>query len=144
MDSMFENCESLITFPDLSKWKFEYIRHMDRAFYGCKSLLSLPFLLDWKERNRYMPKIHEIFNQNLFEYGEDDLKSESSFNILSKDFESQYISDNFNISNHFEKDNLNSLKNQPKDRKTKDYTDFNIIFNENEKENDEFYENFYN
>ena len=38
---MFYNCKSLISLPDLSKWKTGNINDMQYMFYNCKSLLFL-------------------------------------------------------------------------------------------------------
>ena len=40
----FPNCNSLISFLDISKWETFKINNMNGMFYGCKSLQSLPDL----------------------------------------------------------------------------------------------------
>ena len=49
--SMFSGCTSLISLPDISKWKTLNITRMDSMFYGCSSLLSLPDISFWDTSN---------------------------------------------------------------------------------------------
>jgi len=42
MSYMFNECSSLISLPDISKWNTNNVTNMSHIFYGCSSLLSLP------------------------------------------------------------------------------------------------------
>ena len=44
---MFNECESLISLPDISKWNTSNVTNMNNMFYGCKSLISLPDISKW-------------------------------------------------------------------------------------------------
>ena len=44
MSGLFYNCSSLTSLPDISNWKTQNARYLDRLFYGCKKLKSLPDL----------------------------------------------------------------------------------------------------
>ena len=48
---MFSNCSSLISLPDISKWKINNINNMSEMFSNCSSLASLPDILKWKIKN---------------------------------------------------------------------------------------------
>ena len=45
MSSMFYNCSSLSSLPDISKWNTNNVNDMKCMFYGCSSLSSLIMLL---------------------------------------------------------------------------------------------------
>ena len=47
MNSMFSNCNNLISINGISKWKKTKIINLDRLFYNCTSLSSLPDISDW-------------------------------------------------------------------------------------------------
>ena len=54
MSFMFFECKSLISLPDLSKWKTSDddekifgINYMNGLFCGCESLLSIPDISNW-------------------------------------------------------------------------------------------------
>ena len=57
---MFLGCSSLISFPDISKWKINKVGHICRLFYGCSSLISLPDIS--KLDIRICDNIFYIFN----------------------------------------------------------------------------------
>ena len=42
IDSIFSNCLSLSSLPDISNWKVNNVIKMDSIFYNCFSLSSLP------------------------------------------------------------------------------------------------------
>ena len=42
MEYMFNECDSLISLPDISKWNTSNISNMEFMFYSCNSLISLP------------------------------------------------------------------------------------------------------
>jgi surface protein len=48
--SMFNGCSSLITLPDISKWKFSKVKDISSMFNGCKSLVSIPDISKWETK----------------------------------------------------------------------------------------------
>ena len=42
MNSIFSGCSSLISLPDISKWKTSDINNINNMFSYCSSLISLP------------------------------------------------------------------------------------------------------
>jgi len=42
MNYMFENCSSLISLPDISKWDISKIKEMKDMFKGCSKSLVIP------------------------------------------------------------------------------------------------------
>ena len=51
MNSMFCNCKSLLSLPDISKWDTGNVNNMICMFCGCSSLTSLPDLSKWNTQN---------------------------------------------------------------------------------------------
>ena len=49
MSSIFYNCKSLISLPDISKWNFKNVDDISFIFNGCHSLVSLPDLSKWNK-----------------------------------------------------------------------------------------------
>ena len=47
MKSMFYECSSLISLPDISNWNTMNVTKMNHLFYGCNSLKSLPDISNW-------------------------------------------------------------------------------------------------
>ena len=47
MRFMFNGCISLYSLPDISKWKLSDIKFMGGMFSGCYSLTSLPDISKW-------------------------------------------------------------------------------------------------
>ena len=47
MSSIFNNCESLSSLPDISKWNMTNVTNMSYSFTNCKSLSSLPDISKW-------------------------------------------------------------------------------------------------
>ena len=43
----FEDCHSLISLPDISKWNTSNVESMNRLFKNCFSLISLPDISKW-------------------------------------------------------------------------------------------------
>ena len=39
---MFEDCSTLVSIPDISKWNTSNVKYMNRMFLNCSSLKSLP------------------------------------------------------------------------------------------------------
>lgn len=44
---MLANLESLISIPDISKWKTPNLKEMFSMFVGCKKLFSIPNIPKW-------------------------------------------------------------------------------------------------
>ena len=51
MSNIFHLCESLISLPDISKWNTINVKDMNSMFEGCKSLNSLSGISEWKTKN---------------------------------------------------------------------------------------------
>ena len=47
MNSMFCDCSSLQSLPDISKWDTKNVTNMSFMFYNCSSLQSLPDISKW-------------------------------------------------------------------------------------------------
>ena len=58
--SMFSECKSLQSLPDISKWDTKNVESMDYMFCGCKSLQSLPDISKWDTKN--VKRIKNMFN----------------------------------------------------------------------------------
>ena len=44
MEAMFQECNKLISLPDISKWNTSNVNYMSWMFYECNSLISLPLI----------------------------------------------------------------------------------------------------
>ena len=44
---MFSNCSSLLSFPDISKWKTDNVADMSFMFSNCNSLKYIPDISRW-------------------------------------------------------------------------------------------------
>ena len=51
MNSMFYECSSLQSLPDISKWDTKNVTDMSYMFYHCSSLGSLPDISKWDTKN---------------------------------------------------------------------------------------------
>ena len=51
MSYMFNNCRSLSSLPDISKWNTNNVKNMSWMFCNCRSLSSLPDILKWITNN---------------------------------------------------------------------------------------------
>ena len=51
MRCLFDSCKSLISLPDISKWNTNNVTNMCNMFYLCKSLISLPNISKWNTKN---------------------------------------------------------------------------------------------
>ena len=72
MSNLFENCCSLSTLPNISKWNFENVEDISRMFYNCNSLISfdINFLTKF-----HFKKMDKIFNKsNLYSKEEEKIK----------------------------------------------------------------------
>ena len=47
MESVFYECSSLISLPNISKWNTNKVNNMNFMFKGCSKLDSLPDLSSW-------------------------------------------------------------------------------------------------
>ena len=52
MYSMFSNCSSLNSLPDISNWNTSNVTDMSSMFYKCNSLNSLPDMTKWDIKNK--------------------------------------------------------------------------------------------
>ena len=60
IDSMFKECKTLISLPDISKLKTKYIKNMNSLFCGCSSLKYLDNISNWNTKN--VTNINEAFS----------------------------------------------------------------------------------
>ena len=51
MSNMFNECSSLLSLPDISKWSTNKVTNMSYIFYGCSLLSSLPDISIWNTYN---------------------------------------------------------------------------------------------
>ena len=51
MRYMFNNCESLSSLPDISKWNINNVTNMSYMFNNCESLSSLPDISKWNTKD---------------------------------------------------------------------------------------------
>ena len=51
MNSLFSECSSLISVPDISKWNTNNVNDMSNMFNRCSSLKSLPDISKWNTNN---------------------------------------------------------------------------------------------
>ena len=51
MSYMLDNCNSLFSLPDISKWNTSNVNNMSSMFYNCNSLSSLPDISKWNTSN---------------------------------------------------------------------------------------------
>ena len=47
MSYMFNECSSLLSLPDISKWNTNNVTNMSYMFYECSSLACLPDISKW-------------------------------------------------------------------------------------------------
>ena len=60
MKSLFKDCSSLISLPNISKWNVENVKDMDQMFSGCSSLLIIPNITKWKLNKSI--RVDNLFN----------------------------------------------------------------------------------
>ena len=154
MKGLFSGCESLTKLPDISKWKTENINDLSEMFNGCSKLSKLPEINKWKFKNNVniigifsgcssLLLMPDITSWNIIEDNYNYLSEIISFYDTSKK-EISIISTsnnrNTDLNVSFEYNN-NSFNN-----KGKNYNDFSIFekSEEEKKELEEYYENFYN
>ena len=51
MESLFKECLSLKTIPDISKWNVNKVENIGYMFSQCTSLICLPEISKWKLNN---------------------------------------------------------------------------------------------
>ena len=51
MSYIFDNCSSLISLPDISKWNTNNVNTLIGIFSGCLSLITLPDISKWNTNN---------------------------------------------------------------------------------------------
>ena len=51
LSKMFYNCSSLTILPDISKWNTKNVTDISKMFYNCSSLISLPDITKWNINN---------------------------------------------------------------------------------------------
>ena len=47
MSELFNECSSLISLPDISKWNISNVTDLSSIFYNCNSLISIPDISKW-------------------------------------------------------------------------------------------------
>ena len=117
---MFNNCSSLSSLPDISKWNTNNCTNMSEMFYGCSSLFSLPDISKWNTKNVY--SMNRMFDgcsllSSLFNYTE--IYISKSLSSIA-DFSCIYIK-NLNgdtiLINCFVYDTIQKIKYRIKDKK---------------------------
>jgi len=80
MSSIFYNCSSLSSLPNISKWNMNNVTNISYIFYKCSSLSSLPNISKWNINNAinmnymfnncsslaFLPDISKWKNYNAF------------------------------------------------------------------------------
>ena len=64
MKEMFNNCSSLLSLPDISKWNTSKVTDMSKMFNNCSSISSLPDILKWNTDN-VINSVNHIFDNCL-------------------------------------------------------------------------------
>ena len=57
LNSIFQNCSTLVKLPEIEKWKTDNIKHINYIFKGCSSIINVPDISKWDIKN-----ISEISN----------------------------------------------------------------------------------
>ena len=65
MNSMFSDCKSLSSLPDISKWNTNNVKDMSYMFKDCSALSSLPDISNWNNYEKYKENIFEGCNKSL-------------------------------------------------------------------------------
>ena len=129
MEYLFSNCSSLLTISDILNWKTDNLKKMANMFDEYKSLILLPDISKWN--------ISKIENKqdilSLFSFQQ---KDNSISNSLIYNKSLQNIS--HSLSNKVEKEKSTAVYT---------YAYFNNyfnIYNSNDEELNDYYENFFN
>ena len=147
MSGIFYKCSSLSEIPDLSKWNFNNVIHMNNLFYGCDSLLFLPDLSTWKINND-ITNIDKIFNKFSISskssfLDDSDFSNEDRKSISSNNFNNSSLKLICERNNNIHSKNNDSLSNGSSSKGKVLYYNLNDdIFNLN-KNTYELYDNFY-
>ena len=56
---MFDNCISLLSIPNISKWNTNRVKDMSNMFYSCNSISSFPDISNWDTSN--VTSMHSMF-----------------------------------------------------------------------------------
>ena len=51
MESLFANCTSLISLPDIDEWDMTNVKILRSIFFNCSSLTNLPDISKWNTKN---------------------------------------------------------------------------------------------
>ena len=57
MSYIFQNCSSLSSLPDISKWNTNNVANMENMFYGCSSELYNPLNLKNNNKDKNLKKL---------------------------------------------------------------------------------------
>ena len=80
---MFNNCKSLISLPDISKWNTSNIINMSNMFAGCVSLISLPDISKWNTYN--IDNMSCMFSSCISLISLPDISKWNTFNVKNMD-----------------------------------------------------------
>ena len=61
MKAMFNEYNSLISLPNISKWNAFNLGNINYLFFGCISLISIPDISKWNNNNN-LTNINHIFD----------------------------------------------------------------------------------
>ena len=125
---MFRGCSSLISLPDISKWKINKKTDITGLFYGCSSLLILPDISKWNIDNI---NINLLFKNNIVDSTSslENISNISELTISSKDLIT-ISSSNSSINNDCNNKSFSESGND-------------FLFEKQKEELDEYYDNFY-
>ena len=65
MSEIFEECSSLSSLPDISKWNTNNVIDMSWMFNDCSSLSSLPDISKWNNYEKYKKSMFYGCNKSL-------------------------------------------------------------------------------
>ena len=128
MKYMFSGCSSLISLPDISKWKINKKTYITDLFYGCSSLLILPDISKWNIDNI---NIDLLFKNNNVDSTPslENILSISELTISSKDLIT-ISSSNSSINNNCNNKSFSEIDND-------------FLFEKQNEDLGEYYDNFY-
>ena len=148
---MFYGCASLISLPDISKWKTDRVCNLNSIFGNCSLLNYIPNISKWKLNFNNKIKINNIFKgcKSLLiipDLSKWNIDFSKYFNISSSsDFCCEIIKTDSLLSENIIKNySLSELSSSSKSNNDIIPFDNNIFIDNSKDENlDDYYDNFY-
>ena len=103
MTSMFNNCLSLSSLPDISKWNIDNVEDMSWMFHDCSSLLIIPNFSKFERNSLYSNSNYLDFINN-----HNEINSSDEFEINNNDF--NYTKKNKTAKNKFKNKHIKKNK----------------------------------